>query len=392
MGFILSLKMAIASIISNKGRTFLTMLGVIIGVAAVIAATGFAMGTTKSITDSIEDLGANTLTVTLFNKNSNRDLSYDEFIEFINENDEYISAVAPIINGTATVKFETTSTEDVSIIGTTADYEKINDSHVQDGRYILELDLEFRQKIAIIGTTVVNDLFENKDEALGSYIKLNGTPFKVVGILDEKEGGQEGSSDDVIIIPVTTAQRMFYSAKIGKFTVLVSDSELVDETVVIIETFLTDFFGTTDNFRVFNQSMILDTLSDITNSLALILGGIAVISLLVGGIGIMNIMLVSVTERTREIGIRKAIGAKKSSIMAQFIIEAVVVTGLGGLIGILIGILSIQFLISLFVPPVVDMMWVSISFVFSLFIGLVFGIFPALKAANLNPIEALRYE
>jgi len=381
MGFILSLKMAIASIISNKGRTFLTMLGVIIGV-----------GTSKNITDSIESLGSNTLSVTLFNKKNNRDLSYNRFMEFIEENNEAIKAVAPIINGSATIKYKTESVEDTSIIGTNADYETVNNSHVQSGRYILDIDLEFRQKVALIGTVVANNLFENSKQALGEYIKINGTPFKIVGILDEKENSQEGSLDDVVIIPVTTAQRMFYSSTISKFTILVSDSSLVDTTVTNIETFLTNFYGSADSFRIFNQSMILNTLSDITNTMALILGGIAVISLLVGGIGIMNIMLVSVTERTREIGIRKAIGAQKSSIMAQFIIEAVVVTGLGGLIGIIIGILSIQFVISNFVPPVIDMMWVSISFGFSLIIGLIFGIFPALKAANLNPIEALRYE
>ncbi len=392
MGFILALKMAIASIISNKGRTFLTMLGVIIGVAAVIAATGFAMGSTASITSSIEGLGANTLTVTLYNKGTNRDLSYDEFIEFTEENAEYIEAVSPTVTGNATIKYETESYDNSQIIGTNAAYEIVKDSHVQEGRYILDLDLEFRQKIAVIGTAVVNNLFDSKEEALGAYIKIDGTPFKVVGILDEKEGGQEGSSDDVILIPLTTAQRMFSSAKINNFTILVPDSDLVNETVVILETFLTDFYGTDDSYRVFNQAMVLDTLSEVTNSLALILGGIAVISLLVGGIGIMNIMLVSVTERTREIGIRKAIGAKRSSIMTQFIIEAVVVTGLGGLTGVLIGVLSIQLIISRFVPPIIDTTWVFVSFGFSLVIGLVFGIFPALKAANLNPIEALRSE
>ncbi|MBN2851692.1 MAG: ABC transporter permease [Clostridia bacterium] len=392
MGFLLALKMAISSIFNNKGRTFLTMLGVIIGVAAVIAATGFAEGSTASITSSIEELGSNTLTVTLFTRNSNRDLSYNQFIDFTDENNQYIKAIAPTVTGNSTIKYGTSVKTGTSVIGTNADYETVNDSHVQDGRYILELDLEFRQKVAVIGTAVVNELFDSNNEALGSFIKIDGTPFKVVGILDEKESAQEGSSDDVVIIPVTTAQRMFYSKQIGNFTVLVTDSSLVDEAVTVIETFLTDFYGSEDNFRVFNQSMILDTLSSVTDTLALILGGIAVISLLVGGIGIMNIMLVSVTERTREIGIRKAIGANRTSIMTQFIIEAVMVTGIGGLLGVLSGILAIMFVISNYVPPVISITWVSISFVFSIFIGLVFGIFPALKAANLNPIEALRSE
>lgn len=391
MNFLQSLRMAISSIFSNKGRSFLTMLGVIIGVAAVIAATGFAEGSTASITQSIESLGSNKLTILITGRNSNRDVDYEEFKEFSDANNELISKMAPTVSGSSTIKYKTSSTDGTSVIGTSPDYADIQDMHVQEGRYILELDMEYRQKIAVLGTAIVNELFEGINP-IGETIKIDGTPFTVVGILEEKDGGQDGGTDDTIIIPVTTAQRIFKSADIKNFTVLIDDSERVDETQTIIETFLTEAYQSEDAFKVFNSATILDTLGDITQTMAMILGGIAIISLVVGGIGIMNIMLVSVTERTREIGIRKAIGARKSSIMTQFIIEALVLTGLGGILGIALGIGAIYLVISNFVPPVVVPSWAILSFLFSLLIGLVFGFFPAYKAANLNPIEALRYE
>jgi len=385
-----SLKMALNSIATNKGRSFLTMLGVIIGVAAVITATGFAMGSTAEITDSIEALGTNKLMVFNTSRQSNRDMSYEDFKEFTDANPELISQMAPIVNGNSTVKYGTTN-GDFSILGTSPDYADIDDAHVQEGRYILDLDMEFRQKVAVIGTYVVNELFEDTSP-IGEKIKIDGNVFTVVGILEEKGGGQENSEDDMIIIPVTTGQRIFKNARITSFEVLTTSSEVVDEAQAAIEDYMMSIFNSEDSFKVYNSAFFLETLEDITGTMALILGGIAVISLIVGGIGIMNIMLVSVTERTREIGIRKAIGARKSSILIQFIIEALVLTGLGGIIGILLGIGAIVFIISRFVTPVVDPIWVSLSFGFSLFIGLVFGIFPAYKAANLNPIEALRYE
>ncbi len=391
MNFLQSLRMALSSIFSNKGRSFLTMLGVIIGVAAVIAATGFAEGSTASITDSIEALGSNQLTISITGRNSNRDVEYEDFKEFTDANSDLISKMAPTVTSSSTVKYITTSTDGTSVVGTSPDYADIEDMHVQEGRYILELDMEFRQKVAVIGTAVAEELFDGIDP-IGETIKMDGTPFTVVGVLEEKDGGQADGEDDIIIIPVTTAQRVYKSATIRTFTVLVDDSERVDEAQESIEEFLTDIYQSEDAFRVFNSAMILDTLSDVTQTMAIILGGIAIISLVVGGIGIMNIMLVSVTERTREIGIRKAIGARKSSIMIQFIIEALVLTGLGGILGILLGIGMIYTLISNFVPPVVVPSWALLSFLFSLLIGLVFGIFPAYKAANLNPIEALRYE
>lgn len=390
MVFLQSLKMALSSIASNKGRSFLTMLGVIIGVAAVIAATGFAMGSTAEITESIEALGTNKLMIFNDARKSNRDMSYEDFREFTETQTELISQMAPIVNGSGTVKYGTSS-DGFGILGTSPDYADIDDMHVQEGRYILELDMEYRQKVAVLGTYIVNELFDGQSP-VGEKIKINGYIFTVVGVLEELDGGQEGGRDNTIIIPVTTAQRIFKNARITSYQVLTTSSDVVEEAQQAIEDYMIGIFGNEDLFKVYNSAFFLETLEDITGTMALILGGIAVISLVVGGIGIMNIMLVSVTERTREIGIRKAIGARKSSIMTQFIIEALVLTGLGGILGILLGVGGIIFLISRFVTPVVDPMWVSLSFGFSLLIGLIFGIFPAYKAANLNPIEALRYE
>jgi putative ABC transport system permease protein len=366
------------------------MLGVIIGVAAVIAATGFAMGSTAEVTESIEALGTNKLMVFNDARKSSRDMSYEDFREFTESMPDLISQMAPVVNGGAIIKYGTASDE-FGVMGTSPDFADIDDMHVQSGRYILDIDLEYRQKVAVLGTYTAGELFGDISP-VGEKIKLNGYIFTVVGILEELDGGQESSRDDTVIIPVTTAQRIFRNARITSFQILATSSEVVEEAQAAIEGYLTDVLGNDELFKVYNAAFFLETLEDITGTMALILGGIAIISLIVGGIGIMNIMLVSVTERTREIGIRKAIGARKSSIMTQFIIEALVLTGLGGIIGIILGISGIVFIISRFVTPVVDPMWVALAFGFSLLIGLVFGIFPAYKAANLNPIEALRYE
>lgn len=390
MVFLQSFKMALSSIASNKGRSFLTILGVIIGVAAVISATGFALGSTAEITDSIEALGTNKLYVLNYAGKSNRDMSYEDFKEFTDQNPELISKIAPVVNGEALVKYNKENSN-FSILGTSPDYQDIDNMHVQEGRYILDLDLLYRQKVAVLGTYTARELFGSVSP-VGEQIKINGYIFTVVGVLEELDGSQENGRDDTIIIPVTTAQRLFKEARLTSFQVLTTSSNVVEEAQAAIEDYMFGIFSSEELFDVFNSAFFLETLEDITGTMALILGGIAVISLVVGGIGIMNIMLVSVTERTREIGIRKAIGARKSSIMTQFIIEALVLTGLGGLIGVLLGAGGILLIISRFVTPVIDPMWVMLSFGFSLVIGLVFGIFPAYKAANLNPIEALRYE
>ncbi|OGO80685.1 MAG: ABC transporter permease [Clostridiales bacterium GWC2_40_7] len=330
--------------------------------------------------------------ISITGRNSNRNLSYDALKEFADENSSGISYIAPQINSSATVKVGNKS-RDTSLIGTSPEYENIKNIHVQSGRYLLSFDMDYMQKVALIGTAVANDVFEGEDP-IGKTMKINGQIFKVVGLLEEKADGQEQSDDDQVIIPVTVAQRLSRNSIIRSFSVQASSPEIVNSVMDELNVFLTKIYKDSNAFRVFNQAQMLSTLNDITGTMAVILGGIAAISLLVGGIGIMNIMLVSVTERTREIGIRKAIGAKRKNILVQFLIEAIMVTGTGGLMGVLIGVGIIKFIIGglNLTTPVYSPFWITLSFSISLVVGVLFGLFPAYKAARLHPIEALRFE
>ncbi|HQL35086.1 MAG TPA: ABC transporter permease [Bacillota bacterium] len=392
MSFIQAYKMAVKSIKSNKVRSFLTMLGVIIGVSSVIAAVGFAQGSTKSITDTISSMGTNLIQVSIMGRNSNRNVTYSQIKEFSEENSDYIAAVAPQSNSSATVKYGT-NTRNTSVLGTSPDYQTIRSVHAQQGRFLIHSDLDIMQKVAVIGTAVVNDIFEGTNP-LGEKIKINGQLFTVVGVLEEKDGGQDQGADDIVIIPVTVAQRLFRSGAIRNFSIQATSPGTVESAMAKLEEFLSKTYKNSDAFRVFNQAEMLENLDSMTGTMTAVLAGIAAISLIVGGIGIMNIMLVSVTERTREIGIRKAIGARRKNILVQFLIEAIILTGFGGVLGVAIGISIIHFIIGGFdlVPEVYSIPWILISFGISLGVGVAFGLFPAYKAASLNPIEALRSE
>ena len=392
MSFFQAFKMALKSIASNKVRAFLTMLGVIIGVGSVITAVAFAQGSTKSITDSIEGLGSNIISISIMGRGSNRNITYDELKTFSDENSSEISMIAPVINGSMTLKAGTKS-RNTTVIGTNEDYEYIKSRHVQSGRFILSFDNDYKLKTAVIGSAVANDLFEGQNP-IGQQLKINGQIFKVVGLLQEINGGQDSSDDDQIIIPLTVAQRLSKNSRISNFTVQAADASTVDSAMAKLTAYLTEKFGSSSAFSVRNQAQMLSTLNSITDTLMIVLGGIAAISLIVGGIGIMNIMLVSVTERTREIGIRKAIGAKRKNIMIQFLIEAIMITGIGGVIGILTGLFCIRFIIGglEITTPVYSPFWMMLSFGISLGVGIIFGLFPAYKAARLNPIDALRFE
>lgn len=392
MGIVQAYKMAIKSILGNKIRSLLTMLGVIIGVAAVIAAVAFAQGSTKSITDQLKGLGTNMISISITGRNSNRNVTYEDLKTFAEENSAEIALLAPEVTGNMTVKFDTKSS-DTRIVGTSPEYETIKNMGVSSGRYLLSFDMEYRQKVAILGTAVVKEIFSGVDP-VGQTVRINGSMFKVVGVLEEKAGGQDQSDDDQVIIPITVAQRLMKSAVIRNFTVQSTSPETVNTAMEKLTAYLTKIYKNSNSFRVFNAAQMLSTLNNVTGTMMVVLGGIATISLVVGGIGIMNIMLVSVTERTREIGIRKAIGAKKKNIMTQFLIEALMVTGIGGLIGVALGVGIIKFILGgmKIVPESYSMPWISLSFGVSLLVGIVFGLFPAYKAANLNPIEALRSE
>ena len=388
MGILLSLKMALKSIWSNKLRTFLTMLGVIIGVASVIAAVGFAKGSTSSITSSLESTGTNQITIMLMGRRTST-IGYDDVAEKLEEFDG-IDGYAPIITGNTTVKNSKNDSITTSYVGSNADYATVNDKTIGEGRFLTTFDISGSLSTAVIGTYIANELFPNGD-AVGSYIKLNGEKFKVVGIFTETDGGEEGSEDDTIVIPYTLATRLNKMASPSTVMVRATDSDEVLEISDKLETMLYLLYEDEDLYNVTSSQAMLETLDSVTGTLMVVLGGIAAISLVVGGIGIMNIMIVSVTERTREIGIRKAIGAKKANIMVQFLIESLIITGIGGLIGVGLGCLVIFVIGKIdLVPAVYSIEWILISFGVSLGIGLIFGMFPAYKAASMNPIEALR--
>jgi putative ABC transport system permease protein len=263
---------------------------------------------------------------------------------------------------------------------------------ISSGRFVLDIDQENRNKVVVLGSNVATELF-GFTSPVGNEVKIDGTTFKVVGVLSEQGEELQGSVDDMVLIPFTTAQRFLGQTVINSVDVKMASEETVEIGMVKIERFLyNQFSGDETSYNVRNQSDIAEALTSVTDTMTLLLAGIAGISLIVGGIGIMNIMLVSVTERTREIGIRKAIGAKKKDILTQFLIEATVLSGLGGLLGVLIGISSAEAL-SIILDMAVSISWlaVGVAVSFSIVIGVAFGIFPANKAANLSPLEALRH-
>ncbi|GGD46677.1 ABC transporter permease [Paenibacillus nasutitermitis] len=383
-------KMAVKSILANKMRSLLTMLGIIIGVAAVIALVGVGQGTTKSVTDQVESLGTNLLTVNITGRGSQTTIDYKEAEEMTDKPDIEFAAPVNQSNGSGKNGSESVS---VSVVGTTADYLDVKEYGLSAGRFVSQIDLDYYQKIAILGATTATDLF-GTGNAVGQSFLLNGVRYKVVGVLAAKGSSLSGSNDEVIVIPITTSERLFKSKGVKTINVQVASADKMDAVTKDLEASLTKKFrGDTNSYRVFNQQDLLDSFSSISDTLSIALGGVAAISLLVGGIGIMNIMLVSVTERTREIGIRKAIGAKKKDILIQFLIEAVALSGLGGLLGVGIGLGTAQILSkTMSMTVVVSIPVIGLAFGFSVFIGVVFGLFPANKASGLRPIEALRFE
>jgi putative ABC transport system permease protein len=342
--------------------------------------------------DQLEGLGTNLVQISITGRNSNRNVTYDDLVKIQEEHTDKIKAIAPMVSGNMTAKYGTES-ESTSLIGSTPEYESIRNVHVQSGRFITQIDVDYSSRVALVGTALVNQLYGGVDP-IGKTIKLNGELFNIIGVLEERASSQDSTDDDQVIIPVTVAARLTKSTVIRNFMVQATTPEATNEVTELFNTYLLKIYRDSRTFRVFNMTQMLSALDSVTGVLMLVLGGIAAISLIVGGVGIMNIMLVSVTERTREIGIRKAIGAKKGNIMTQFLIEALVVTGLGGVIGVLIGLALIKFVIGglKIVPEVYSLDWILISFGFSLAIGVIFGLYPARKAANLNPIDALMYE
>jgi putative ABC transport system permease protein len=382
--------MGFSGILSNKLRSVLTMLGIIIGVAAVIILVSLATGTTQSITDRISSMGTNLLTVNIRGRGNVGSLTEEDMNRWREK--DGIKYLAPVINGYMEVKAGTNSA-DANLVGTNDDYLQMNSLELAYGRSLADMDMEGRTRIALIGSEIAEDLYPG-DDPLGKNIKINGVNFKVVGVMESAGSTMLGSNDTRVFVPFTTAQRLQQQSRISQVNIGVASPEQVEEVKEYLTEQLVDKYGSTDYFSIFDQTQLLSTLSDATAMLAVLVGGIAGISLVVGGIGIMNIMLVSVTERTREIGIRKAIGAKKRHILSQFLVESIVISCVGGLIGIGIGV-GLTKAAGALVESLsgnVSMDVVTIAFGFSAAIGVIFGVYPANKAANLNPIDALRYQ
>ena len=390
-----SFKMAVKAIAGNKMRSFLTILGVVIGVVAIVVLVSIGQGANSSVVESIEGMGTNLITA---NINARRMNPID--LDSLNELalNEAISYVAPISSVSGTVKAGATTYDDGVVQGTTPGYESIRNWTVAEGRFLQQPDIDNRSFVAVIGSEAATEMY-GTTHAVGETFSLNGYTLTVVGVLAQVGSSASGSNDNQILIPFTLAQRLSNQTSISSFYVSAASSSQVEQAQAAVESYLekaftnynTNSFGT--QYSVFNQSEMLSTLSETTNTLTLMLGGIAAISLLVGGIGIMNIMLVSVSERTREIGIRKAIGAARGNILMQFLIESLVVSLMGGLLGLAISVAAVKAFapvlqMTLTIP--VNVAWMAIGF--SVFIGVVFGMYPANKASKLRPIEALHYE
>ena len=398
----------------NKVRSGLTMLGIVIGIASVIALVAVGQGSQSSIQSSIESLGANLIMVTpgatrTFGAGvrgaagTSETLTPDDATAIASIDN--VEAIAPEISGRYQVIYKSNNAN-TSVMGTTAAYEQIRDLSIDTGAFITDTDVSNSNRIAVIGPTVLQDLFApstdasaTPDMAIGNTIKINSVQFTVVGVTVAKGGSGFSNSDDMIYVPLTASQHYLLGSSkyLSEVDVEASTQSAMTQVQDDITTLLLSRHNITDStkadFTVLNQASIVSTASSVTGTFTTLLAAIAAISLVVGGIGIMNMMLTTVTERTREIGLRKAIGAKKQDITLQFLAESVMLTFTGGIIGIIVGWLA-AVVISLFagITTSVSVPYILLAFFVSAAIGIIFGYYPARRAAGLNPIEALRYE
>ena len=399
-----SFLMAWASLIANKMRSILTMLGIIIGVAAVIALVSIGNGVKQDIQNSISSLGSNLLMVmpgaprtpgVRPSAGSMKSLKVSDY-EAISKLDG-VKAASPMTNGSYVVIYQNKNWT-TSVSGVSYNYLDVNNWSMKSGRFLSEKNVQNRERVAVVGKTVVKNLFGDEDP-VGAEIRVKNIPFRIIGVLNSKGSGAMGNDqDDMVIIPYTTAmERVEGVDYLRMIYVTGKDENGIDRLQSDIENLLRVRHGikdtNLDDFNIQNMNSIMETMEETTGTLTLFLGAVAAISLVVGGIGIMNIMLVSVTERTREIGVRKALGATYSVIVTQFLIEAVVISLMGGIIGIALGIGASKLIgMASGMSTVISVPTIVMSFAFSMAIGLIFGIYPARKAAKLNPIDALHYE
>jgi putative ABC transport system permease protein len=384
-----SLRLALNGLRANQMRSLLTMLGVIIGVGAVVTLVSIGTGASREVTSQVQALGSN-LVMVLPAGPRGRDLRVEDAV-MLEERVDGVRHAVPTLRRTLTVVWVGRSAE-TDVVGTSEFSSTVQNHPVAQGRFLSGQDVLYRRQVAVLGVKVKDSLFGLR-EALGQEVYIGGYPFTVIGVMARKgEGGLfTPDPDDQVLIPISTAQRIMGTTRVGAIYVGIAPGADPDLATGHIKRLLELRFGEAEAVTVFSQQQILTAVGSVTGILTLLLGAIAGISLLVGGIGIMNIMLVSVTERTREIGIRKAVGGRNRDILTQFLVESIIISLTGGLIGILLGILGSLAISRLGnVPSVVSLGWVLIAFGFAAAVGLFFGIYPAARAARLDPIEALR--
>ncbi len=400
-----SIKMALEGMISNKLRTLLTLLGIVIGVGAVIAMVSLGFGMKENIKNNISKLGSNLLIITSGGRTATgariaagegARLTYDDAKAIVKQVDDIAAMSASVSSSYQLVNGNQNWTSRVE--GTTPSNFSIQSFEVENGKIFGERDMSSRTRVCVLGKTVADNLFPD-GKAVGSTIRIKKSPFQVIGVLKSK--GQSGSGqdqDDIVFIPLTTAQnRMMGITYVQRVTIQAANENVITDVQAEVEQVLRIRHkikeGDNDDFTVGNMSAVMETMMSTANSITILLGCIAAISLVVGGIGIMNIMLVSVTERTREIGIRKALGATYENILQQFLIESMVIGVIGGAIGVVVGCGASMIISSIAGWNTVISIWaIIIAVVFSVGIGLIFGVYPARKAAIMDPIDALRYE
>ena len=383
--------LAVKSLLSSKMRSLLTMLGIIIGVASVIVLVSLVNGLKSEMVDMFQSMGTNLISVNITGRGGNRAVSVSDIMELAEENADLISLISPSVTTSVTLKNDTESLT-TTCTGTNEMYPDIKKITVDQGRYIEYVEVEKRQKVCVIGTYTASELFGTK-AAVGKTLKINGETYSVIGVLEETADGEEGSSDDAIYIPYTLATSISWMRGVNSYVLSARSEDTVDGAMNKLESYFLSIFGSTDYFNIMSQQEMMDQMDEMTGMMTSVLVGIAGISLLVGGIGIMNIMLVSVTERTREIGIRKSLGAAPWDIMSQFVVEAATTSACGGVIGIVFGIAAAYAagkIMDMSVKPSFGA--VAVAFGVSVGIGIIFGYFPAKKASRLSPIEALRYD
>ena len=394
-------RQAIQNVWSNKLRTFLTMLGIIIGVMAVIVIVGLGNGMTQSMRDSFSALGTNTLSINIWGYGS-RTVTVEDVYAIGTKNPDLIRSISPQIDFSSnTPKVGTTTYRYSTVAGVDENFTSMKNYTVALGRGLQYMDMKDNKQVCVIGDYLNRVAYGGR--GVGQTIKLGPYKFRIVGVLNAKVNNtsmQQGSDDDCIYLPYTTAMRLSNTAMASSYIAIMSDESKANEAKAVVEAYLTDLFKSDSAFYVYSASEWLEEMNNMINMVIVVLTGIASISLLVGGIGIMNIMLVSVTERTREIGIRKALGAKERVILSQFVVEAATTSALGGVLGIVLGYIvsmaanHILPMISSDIDVTVSPSFNSIAVAFgiSVFIGVLFGYLPAKRAARLNPIEALRYD